>query len=107
MSIPIIGRTRSWQQVRFVCQPVGKPPTILAPGAQPEITGWMIGFEGLRSDDMPVRSLAVIPLTAFTNVQETFKFIGMATQAFESFRTCACLPSKPCPQHTQENQRPS
>ncbi len=107
MSIPIIGQTRSWKEFKFVCQPVGKKPEILVPDAKPEITGWMIGFVGMRSDDTPVQSLNVIPLEQFGNLQQTLAIIGTITQMFESFRTCACLAGKPCHQHQNVNQRPS
>jgi hypothetical protein len=100
-SLPIIGQTRTWKEFRFVCQAVGKPPRIAAPGAQPEITGFMIGFQGLRSDDLPVQSLNVIPLEQFKDVQTTLTFVGICTQQFESFRTCSCLPKHPCDLHKQ------
>lgn len=99
--IPIIGQTRAWKNLRFICQPTGRMPAVAMPGAQPELTGFMIGFEGVRSDDVPVQSLTVVPLDKFTSIGETLRIVGVITQGFESYRTCDCQPTRPCALHQQ------
>lgn len=102
--VPIIGRTRSWTNIRFLCQPIAEKPADVIPGElAPSVVGWLIGFEGLRSDEFPVRALNMVPLAHLTDVPAVLKVIGIITQQFESFRECDCRPNIPCRIHGKTN----
>ena len=104
-AIPIIGKTKTWKDVKFVFNPMGHPP--LVAGGQPTITAWIFGFMGVRSDDFPVNCLTAVTVEKLSSPEAIFKAITVMTDNFESFRNCRCLPEHPCDQHKDVVQRPS
>lgn len=103
--IPIIGQTRHWKAVQFTFAGIGRPPAVLAPGEQPEVVGFQIGFVGTRSDDTPIQCYSVIELAGLAKVDNpivaVFKVVEATMKNFETFRTCNCLPAAPCNLHRQ------
>ena len=110
MTVPIIGQTRSWKQVRFGFQAIEAPVIEFLVEPKKEVVGWQVALQGLRSDDQPIRVQATIDVREITKdpMGTAFQVVLSLVGELDTYRECPCSrEGGPCSRHATKQPRAS